>query len=82
MDIMDDENLGGVLRSLYKPETLSVEYRGRLLREIKATINADGMDRPKLRLIDFFAIAIALFTVAVIAYGILLPQQMFTSLLQ
>ena len=79
IDFNSDKDIHNILESEYEQVSPSSEYRSRLLQELKQAAIMPETSRPLWRMTDWAIIA-AIIILAIIAYGLWLPQHVVTKL--
>lgn len=79
LDFSSEENISKILESAFEQASSPSEYRAMLLQNLKHAVQAQEAPRPIWKLTDWAIIA-AIIILAIIAYGIWLPQHVVTSL--
>ena len=80
LDFSGEESISKILESACEQASPPYEYRVRLLQDLKHSVNVQEAPRPLWKLNDLAIIA-AVIILAIIAYGIWLPQHVVTNLL-
>ena len=80
LDFSSEESISKILESICEHASPSYEYRVKLLQDLKHAVNVQEAPRPLWKLTDW-AIVTAVIILAIIAYGIWLPQHVVTNLL-
>lgn len=79
LDLSGEESISKILESACEQASPSSKYRARLLQELKHAVKVQEAPRPLWKLTDW-AIISAVIILAIIAYGIWLPQHVVTNL--